>query len=74
MKTDICFLISAYPDFCPCCGKDLRVADQKSRSFIWQDFSAGCSFSCECGAQYQKLTSKMEDKVASELDSYWRKQ
>ena len=74
MKTDIVFLISAFPDYCPCCNESLKSKDQTHKSYAQTDFSAGCSFSCgECGAQYQKLTIKMENLISAELDNHWRK-
>lgn len=65
------FLSTNYPKFCPQCGADLTP--KSGTSYIKNDFEAGCSYTCDCGAQYQNLNEDMVDLLAEEgmLDSHW---
>ena len=45
------YIINTPPIYCPQCGKHL--AKQWSDPLNYNDFRAGASHSCDCGARYQ---------------------
>jgi hypothetical protein len=57
------YIIDQPPNYCPQCARDLRP--------LWKtgnrsDFHAHASFSCPCGAQYQKVTTALILNAADE--------
>jgi hypothetical protein len=62
------FILNFIPAFCPACGKETNIKNDK---FSRSDFNSGCSFSCSCGVQYQRLDFEhVREKLEGLLDSY----
>lgn len=58
------FLLTEYPKFCANCGSPKQTKD--TPKYTLRDFEVGCSFSCSCGAQFQKIQDDTLVQLAEE--------
>ena len=68
------FIIDCYPDFCPECGMKLSASEKESRKHQLEDFNAGASSQCDCGARFQFVPCNAIQLVASsfgDAGQYW---